>query len=126
MASPPQPRLFPLLPEGTPQQGGVGVLGLLVTFVASTWRLQGLLGTQMRLHPAHAVLQGMVRVSSTVPKHLVQLGLLVTVTAEGSVVRRDGSRERPCGSGIAHLWKMSEVMLACLWDTWFEFFSLWL
>lgn len=56
---------------------------------------------------------GTVRVSSTLPKHLVQLELLfVKVTLEGSVVRRDGSRERLCGSGIAHLWKISEVMLA--------------
>ena len=68
----------------------------------------------MCLHPARALLQGTVRVSSALPKHLVQRGLLVTVTAEGSVVRRDGSRGRPCGSGIAHLWKMSEVMLAYL------------
>lgn len=28
------------------------------------------------------------------------------------MVRRDGSRERLCESGIAHLWKISEIMLA--------------
>ena len=115
VASPPQSRLWPLLHEGTPHQGGVDVLGLLVTFAASNWRLQGLLETQMCLHPAHPLLQGTVRVSSTLPKHLVQLVLLfVKVTLEGSVVRRDGSREWLYRSGIAHLWKISEVTLAYL------------
>lgn len=93
MASPSQPGLCPLLHQGPPHQGGVGVLSpyhFCILHLESAGTPCGNTG----LPPFWAIPpQVTVRVSNILPRLLVQLLLLVVAeTMERSVVRGDGSR----------------------------------
>lgn len=91
----------------------MGVPGLPATFVASIWRLQGLLLGNPPLPPFGPILH--CYGERPPPEAPDPVGLLAgAVTLGRGIVRRAGSRERLCGSGLTDLRKFSGMVLACL------------